>query len=224
MKWLKLLTSGILGIILIIGCDVNKSIDDSEQNTGDPVIEQKSEFFGGDYQGKRYWNQKYKVIPFKGSFFTTPAGPPVPNERCADPALLQTQVGEGHAKGIGKFTFRSAFCIDLTDVLPPPASNQELIEGEALPFYGEVTTFTFNNNDELYASGGSAVMPSNNPDYNAEFSNSFAILGGTGRFEGAMGGGTSNSLVVFQTGTDHNFSGVIVIPRNHGNKHWREDK
>jgi len=117
-------------------------------------------------------------------------------------------------KPLGPFSFDSTFCIDLSDV----ASDGVVNEGDALPFYGETTIFTFANGDELYARGGSAVLPTNNPNYNAEFSNTFAIIGGTGRFEGAQGGGSTQSFVSFLNGTDHKFSGVIVIPKHRGDR------
>lgn len=210
MKWLKVIVCGIFGIILTAACDVNQSVDDTDGNPTDPSIEQKKGFIGDTHWAKRNRGRRYQVISFEGSFFSAPIGRPAPHERCSEPAVLQMQAGEGKMQPLGSFSFHSTFCIDHSDIV----SDGVLNEGDALPFYGEITTFTFANGDELYARGGSAVMPTNNPDYNAEFSNAFAILGGTGRFKGAQGGGATQSLVSFQNGTDHEFSGVIVLTNN----------
>lgn len=48
------------------------------------------------------------------------------------------------------------------------------------------------------------------------------FTGGTGRFEEARGGGLTNSFVVFMSGSEHEFSGVIVLPKQRGGKHWND--
>lgn len=50
------------------------------------------------------------------------------------------------------------------------------------------------------------------------------FTGGTGRFEGAKGGGLTNSFVTLGDGTDHEFTGALVLPKHRGNKHWDNDK
>ena len=220
MKTLTYFILSVLCICIIGACDVNQSgpdqgdINKAPENAafGTDIEGNGKEIRGSDHSRGRHW----QVIPFEGSFFTTPEGNPRPDKRCSPPALLDTQSGNGKAKYLGPLQFHSTFCIDLSDILPPLGGDGKLTAGEALPFYGSETTFTFANGDKLYARGNDAVLPSDNPEYNAEFSNPFVIIGGTGRFEGAQGGGTTNSLVKFGIGTDHEFSGVLVLPIQRG--------
>ena len=210
-----------LCICVILACDINQSemefekeIKASERIAFDTYLDKdKNSVETLDFRGRNWI-----VIPFEGSFFTTPKGNPMPDQRCAAPALLDTQKGHGKAIHLGPFSFNSTFCIDLSDLLPPLGGDGKLTEGEALPFYGSVTTFTFANGDKLYARGNSAVLPTDKADYNAEFSNPFVFVGGTGRFKNAKGGGTTTSLVTFGVGTDHEFSGVIVLSKKRGRK------
>jgi len=140
--------------------------------------------------------------------------------------LLETQVGEGHAKNIGDFSIHFNFCIDITDVVAPPSEEGEpLIAGnEALPYYNGTATITFSNGEKLFGKVSGAVLPTDNPGYDAEFMDPMVFTGGTGRFEGVKGGGLTNSLVTLGDGTQHEFTGVLVLPKHRGNKHWDDDK
>lgn len=227
MKILKLIILVAMSTFFVLACDVNQSGESFEKEkpaVKNLTLNETPKFNAGKYSWEKPGGHAHKVvISFQGSFFSSnPDGVrPIPDERCAAPALLDTQAGEGEIQPLGPFSFHSTFCIDLTDLAPPLGGDGQLTAGEAMPFYGEITTFTFANGDELHARGGSAVLPLENPDpvYNAQFSNSFAIVGGTGRFEGARGGGTTNSLVTFGVGTDHKISGVIVLEKQRGNRH-----
>jgi len=225
MKYVILI---VLGVCIIPACDINQSMDERQKEEQVPEnIEQKinSEDLGEKLRFLRKQDySNWVVIPFKGNFETSGAdGFPRPDDSCAHPAWLDTQVGEGEAKFLGPFSFHSSFCINLTDLLPPLGGDGMLTEGEAMPFYGGITTFTFSNGDKLFARGGDAVLPTDNPDISAEFQNSFAITGGTGRLEGAMGGATTQSLVSFGVATEHSFSGVLVLPRHRGIGHIEDD-
>lgn len=211
MKVLLYIVAPVIFLCVTLACDVNQSGKVHEVKAETP--ENLTAGAENNAKEKKFWMlrnpgvKQLRVIPFEGSFFTTPEGNPRPDERCSAPTVLDTQTGEGKAKYLGPFRFHSTFCIDLTDLV----DDGKLSEGEALPFYGSVTTFTFANGDKLYARGNDAVLPSDKPDFSAEFSNPFVFIGGTGRFKGAKGGGTTSSSVIFGAGTSHEFSGVLVL-------------
>lgn len=224
MKILKFIILAVMSISLVSACDVNQSGENFEKEkpqSKNLTLKGKAKLDAGQDEWKKPKSNAHKiVISFRGNFFSSNPGVGlVPDERCADPALLNTQVGEGQMTPLGGFTFHSTFCIDQTAVAPPLGGDGQLTEGEAMPYYSNITTFTFANGDELHARGGSAVFPPEDPDseYDAQFSHPFAIVGGTGRFEDAKGGGTTQSLVTFGVGTEHEFSGVIVLTRHRGN-------
>ena len=68
--------------------------------------------------------------PFEARFFTAGEGL-APDPACGDPPrFLNTQVGEGTATHLGRFSVRITFCMDVTDVL----DDGQLTEGESLPY------------------------------------------------------------------------------------------
>jgi hypothetical protein len=146
--------------------------------------------------------------PFRASLFTGIAGL-APDPACGDPPrFLNTQVGEGEATHLGRFSVVITFCIDATDVL----DDGQLTEGESLPYDQGVGTLIAANGDELYLSISGAVLPSDHPDFDFEFHDPFSFTGGTGRFEGATGGGSTDSYVDQAADrTEHDWTGRLVI-------------
>ena len=148
--------------------------------------------------------------PFQAAnFFTAPEfiGP---DEACgALPFLRSVQAGEGTATHLGRFTVRITFCMDASAIL----DDGVLGEGESVPYDRGWGVLTAANGDELYVEIAGAVLPSDHPAFDFEFHDPFRFAGGTGRFEGAAGGGTTDSFVT-QTPerTTHDWHGTLILP------------
>lgn len=82
---------------------------------------------------------------------------------------------------------------------------------ESAPYNNGEGVFIAANGDELYFTIEGAVLHSDHPDYNFEFQDPFTFTGGTGRFEGASGSGTTDSFVNQVTNrTDHEWNATII--------------
>lgn len=147
--------------------------------------------------------------PFRADFVTRGQGP-VPDPACGDfPRLLNTQVGEGQATHLGRFSFVATFCMDVTDVL----DDGQLTAGESVPYDNGFGILTAANGDELHIEISGAVLPSDHPDYDFEFRDEFRFTDGTGRFAGVTGEGMTDSFVVqSEDRTDHQWIGTLVTP------------
>lgn len=150
------------------------------------------------------------TVPFEARFFTDLVSI-APDASCgAPPRLLNTQEGYGEATHLGRFSVRITFCFDPSELL----DDGRLTEGESLPYDNGVGTLTAANGDELRIAIAGAVLPSGHPDFDFEFSDPFGLVGGTGRFEGATGGGVTSSLVDFDSQpsrTVHEWSGTLTV-------------
>ncbi len=140
------------------------------------------------------------TVPFSARFYTDLVGFDVPSACGAVESGigLNTQKGEGKATHLGKFTTTMTFCFNTN---PPPAFGE---------YYGipgpENGLFVAANGDELWItiiSGRVVPSPDLGPDYWAFFKDPFVFTRGTGRFEGATGGGLTNSLVRHKRLTAH---------------------
>lgn len=149
------------------------------------------------------------TIPFRADLFTLLAGM-TPDPTCGVfPRLLNTQIGEGEATHLGRFSVIITFCVDITDVL----DDGTLTGGESLPYDNGFGILTAADGDELYLEISGAVLPSDQPGYNLEFRDPFSFTGGTGRFAGATGTGMTESFVNQSTNqTDHTWLGTLVLP------------
>ena len=151
------------------------------------------------------------ATPFRARLVTTLADLR-PDPSCDPPTLLNVQEGSGHATHLGSFSAVITFCVDLSDLL----DDGQLTDGESLPYDNGVGTFIAANGDELHVAISGAVLPSDQPGFDLEFMDPFEITGGTGRFAGATGGGTTTARVSLQvepSRTEGKWSGVIVRPR-----------
>lgn len=229
MKTLNYFLLLLFSACLIIACDVSQAEDELPKenlSVENLALENSSKFKGWKHRkGKLRIERDLVVVAFEADFFTSSPGI-VPDESCNEPRLLETQVGEGNANNIGDFSIHFNFCIDITDVAEPPSEEGDpLITGnEALPYYKGTATFTFSNGDKLFGKISGAVLPTDKPGYDAEFMDPMVFTGGTGRFEDAKGGGLTNSFVTLGDGTEHEFSGVLVLPKHRGNKPWDDKK
>ncbi len=149
-------------------------------------------------------------LPFRAAAFTGLQGL-VPDPACGGlPWLLNSQAGEGEATHLGRFEVSFTFCIDATDLF----DDGLLTEGESVPYVDGVGTLIAANGDVLYMAISGVISPSDDPDYDFEFEDAFTFEGGTGRFEGASGGGTALGKVVQATNiTDHSWDGTLVLER-----------
>ena len=150
------------------------------------------------------------TVPFEARFFTDLVSI-APDASCGGPPmLLNTQQGFGEATHLGRFSVLITFCFDPSELL----DDGQLSPGESLPYENGVGTMTAANGDQLRITIAGAVLPSDHPDFDFEFSDPYEIVGGTGRFDGATGGGVTNSLVDFQSQpsrTEHDWSGTLVL-------------
>lgn len=148
-------------------------------------------------------------LPFEAWAFTTLESL-APDASCgAPPRFLNIQVGEGTATHLGAFTVRFSFCVDATDIL----DDGRLTEGESIPYDQGVGILVAANGDELRLSIEGAVLPSQDPEFDFQFQDSFQFDGGTGRFAGASGSGITDSYVTqAPEGTTHSWSGMLTLP------------
>ena len=135
------------------------------------------------------------TVPFKSSFSTSPGT--MENPVVCDDLLLVIQVGGGEATHLGAFTTAMSFCVD-----------------PDFYYFGVVGTFFAANGDELWISieEGQVIPNEDLPDpYSYFFTDEFTFVGGTGRFIGATGGGTTNSFVEADLSTDHQWNGTLTM-------------
>lgn len=160
------------------------------------------------------------TVPFKAEFFTERvsltsdqkcAPPPDSRNRRRIPLLFRsTQKGSGEATHLGRFSTTVTFCINLADLL----DDGQLTEGESLPYGPSEGALVAANGDELWVVSSGEVVPSDHPDFDLEFTNPFEFTGGTGRFEGASGGGLQQGFVDQQASrTRHQWSGTLTVRR-----------
>ncbi|MGD8279480.1 MAG: hypothetical protein PVH00_15685 [Gemmatimonadota bacterium] len=144
--------------------------------------------------------------PFKAAFTTASTGL-VPDPACG-PYLLEHQVGEGEATHLGRFTADFTFCIDPTDLL----DDGQLTGSETIPYWDGFATFTAANGDQLFVEIEGEIIPGTRPGFALEFHDDFEFAGGTGRFAGAYGNGSTDSYVQQSPNfVVHDFSGILTV-------------
>jgi len=148
--------------------------------------------------------------PFKAKFYTEQVGDLVANG-CGPGIVINTQTGKGQATHLGRFTTWMVFCFDMND--PPALGTYWFVPGEG----GENGRFVAANGDELWITVLDGFVDFFDPDvppgYQASFDDEFFFIGGTGRFEGASGGGQIHSLVGINGRTDHRWTGTLTVPQ-----------
>lgn len=151
------------------------------------------------------------TVPFKADFTGTYmyAGP---EASCGewDPAsglMFGMVINEGSGTGthLGKFTHYFEFCCDFVTGV--------------YPLHHMVAYFTAANGDILYAACEGQVLNGRLEDHpedvNSYWRDSFIILGGTGRFEGASGSGFTNDYNrdPYPDNSFHHWRGTITLIR-----------
>lgn len=151
------------------------------------------------------------ATPFKANFYTDQVLLGPDPDRCDLPRFFNVQEGVGVATHLGRFSIRITFCIDPTDIL----DDGRLTGDDSAPYAGG-GTFIAANGDELHFTISGAVVPSDRPGFAYEFMDPFEITGGTGRFAGAAGRGSTLSFVnplADPTRTHHEWTAALVRPR-----------
>lgn len=143
--------------------------------------EQEDEFLSANELKSAKMNPTTVTVPFIADFTGTYVyvGP---NEKCGAPYVVQVIVDfEGNATHLGKMTGNFAFCV------------------EADGTYGETVAYMVAaNGDTLFVACAGKVIEGRMEDHptnvNSYWRDPFEILGGTGRFEGATGSGTTDDF------------------------------
>lgn len=208
MKHFKLIWKALITILVIVSCS-------NEQLENETISEIES---------SKTALQKMVTVPFKANFFTLRDYSFTPDcSAYGDYNVGNYQVGSGEGTQLGEFTTTISFC--------GPPGEFKYIGGEGV--------FIADNGDELYynipPTGviGQINQIFDNPYYELWFGDAFEFTGGTGRFAGATGGGTTDSWVNLIEGgwsnfpdgflpehqTDHVFTGTITFyPGSRSNK------
>ena len=202
MKAFKFFLITILGFFLFGACE--KSSDDSLLNEDLSQIQYDNDNLKANSHGQR-------SIPFKADFYTIRNYDSI--GICSeDPyTSFNYQVGEGTGTHLGRFTTTMSFCGD----------------NDTFTYKNGEGVFVAANGDELYfwvPSPGEVgyILPYDHPIYEFQFQDPFTFNGGTGRFEGATGGGYTNSFVdlfddegnyIPEHRTDHELTGTLILPK-----------
>lgn len=173
--------AGVLGLCVLVGCShdavVSSALD--TEASGSTTLDLLSKRNGP--KAKPIWGD------FTTDLVTDPFAAP---DRCGpfDPPngefnLLNVQAGSGLLKGVGPVEVAFEFCVDVSN----PAAG--------IPYFNGFGVYTTRSGDQLFTTAEGIVMLSDTPPYEFEFNDPFTVTGGTGRFEGATGTGSLDSIV-----------------------------
>jgi len=215
MKTLKIISFALVCLVAAAACEQPFEDPAFRNNQGRPLT--SDELASSD---AFCFNPNEKGIPFIAKFYTRRSYEPGPGACGEDPFLdYNLQVGEGYATHLGNFTTTIWFC------------------GAGFDYKNGEGSFVAANGDELYfkvPSPGEVghILPYEDPLYELTFQDPFVFTGGTGRFEGATGGGVTDSYVnlfddegnfIAEHQTDHTWTGNLILPRKkfaHSHKGW----
>jgi len=200
MNRLNLLWIPLLSFFILFSCS-------NEQIVGNETINGES---------MKMAATKAVTVPFKANFYTLRDYSFTPDCSAYEGySSGNYQVGGGDATHLGEFTVTISFC--------GPPGEFKYVGGEGV--------FVADNGDELYfnipptGEIGIIYQIFDDPYYELWFGDSFEFTGGTGRFAGATGGGTTDSWVNLIDGgwanfpdgfipehqTDHVFTGTLTF-------------
>lgn len=200
MKHYNLIWLSLISMFILFSCS-NEQIDINDPTNGESL---------------RMATPKSITVPFKANFYTVRDYSFTPDcSAYGDFSAGNYQVGGGEGTHLGKFTTTISFC--------GPPGEFKYIGGEGV--------FVAANGDELYynipPNGviGQIYQIFDDPYYELWFGDAFEFTGGTGRFAGATGGGTTDSWVNLIDGgwanfpdgvipehqTDHIFTGTLTF-------------
>lgn len=136
-----------------------------------------------EFRGKNF-------VPFKGEVTWVGGNRQGVEGPCAqvNPAFTTINYAEGSGRmtHMGKITYEGSQCVDLTGTVMSPLAVSNVM-----------ATMIAANGDEVYIeSEGANLIPTDKPTVFLVNAN-FTVTGGSGRFEGAEGGGTLGGQVAF---------------------------
>ena len=201
MNALRLFIITLLGIIIIGAC----------QKTADQTLSEQNDLH-------KKGPMEYRAIPFKADFYTLRNYDEEGVGYCTEMPFVSFnyQVGEGNATHLGHFTTTMSFC---ADNLTFTYKNGE---GEFVAANGDKLYFYIPSPDSV-----GHIIPIVDPLYELQFQDPFTFNGGTGRFEGALGEGYTNSFVnlfdddgnfIPEHRTDHKWTGTLMLPIKTSNR------
>lgn len=201
MKKFKIFCLVMLGLALLVACE--KQNDELQLNEEMLLVQD-------DVAGLSAKENKMHTKPFKAKFFTQRKFDKIIGS-CDEEPYVQYNLQRGDGKGthLGKFTVELFFC----------GNGFEYKNGEG--------AFVAANGDSLYFKIPSPDMLGHvvlieDPFYEAQFQDPFVFVGGTGRFEGASGGGYTDSFVdlfddegnfIPEHKTDHKWTGTLTMKK-----------
>lgn len=196
MKSLNKLLIAAFSLILILAC--TKTFDEDlagELKKGTLGVEKNSD-------------EKMVTVPFKADFVGTYVYGPFgkPTDKCDINVFVD---GIGTASHMGNSTVHFDFCVN------PIFEGDVFVRGE----YGNADAYIVAaNGDKLFVSVEGAVLPGrldDHPEYVVSYwRDLFVILGGTGRFEGATGGGITDDYNSSEDpNSHHHWVGTITMKK-----------
>ena len=158
------------------------------------------EFLYDDVSVNSLTDYKTVTVPFAANFITHNS---LFDDAVCGPPPVYRILAEGPASEglLGRMTFSIEFCRNF----------------ENGAYYNGVGHFVAANGDELYFVSGGKVLPAdkNDPPYYLEkWNDPFTFTGGTGRFEGATGGGMTqcyNSNISCDNVSHHCWEGTLTL-------------
>ena len=144
--------------------------------------------------------------PFKARFYTEEVD--LVPDGCGEGIVINTQEGMGTATHLGLITTRMVFCFNLNPGDPDNFGRYYFLPGP------ENGYFMAANGDQLWltVSDGLVIFdPAVCGEYIACFHDPFLLTGGTGRFEGATGGGWIDSRTRPDGRTEHHWTGTVTL-------------
>ncbi|HYQ55821.1 MAG TPA: hypothetical protein VEP89_00645 [Draconibacterium sp.] len=178
MKKLKTLLFTVCCLALIMACA--ELVDESE------LIElKKGNMYGADKSG----DDKMVTVPFKADFSVWRAMPVGSGEACNEGHFRETMMGEGDISHLGEITTYMTFCVN--------GATSEYA-------FTELGYFVADNGDSLFIDipAGMVMGGSDKEGYVAHFNDTMYFMGGTGRFEDAMGMALTNAYVYVGDGSE----------------------
>jgi len=202
MKTLKKLFTGLFVIGLVGGCELS-----SEEVSPGPqqLID--------NLQTRNGPKDKTVEVPFKAKFFSVRTYEDDVEGRCTGDEFsdFNVQTGEGQATHLGRFSTKMWFCVN------PQTFQYKDGHGESIAANGDKLFFEIPTAGEV-----GQIQPIVHPLYELTFQDPFTFTGGTGRFEGASGGGYTDSFVdlfdddgnfILEHQTDHKWSGTLILKK-----------
>lgn len=148
---------------------------------------------------------------FESKFYTVSDKPYDRDVPCSKAETRWYQMGKGEATHLGEFTTKMNFCMD-TD--PTQGGVDE--DGNTYDAYYPYRVvkgsfFDTKNGDRLDFIVPTGEVRINYLSYLMWWDDTFIFTGGTGRFKGASGGGTTKAFSHDGVTNNHNWSGVIKL-------------